>query len=247
MPKEGARLTAVLEGILECVKFVSATVYLSIFISAIWNSIWISKINDGLYKLLDGGQDLVNNVGATAGLAWGTLISTFVLMVLLYLFGYAFVIQGIVCAIVIICAISHGVFLALTAAAVDGDHRKAIKASFVALIVDGKLKKVTDWMADNKCTNHNECNDAMESYLSLRNMSGFVMNIILAVAFAIGLLGAVGVVSAMAAVRPVNRDEEVSSQTDSQSQGDDDHVTGELQQEDPREREEEIDEERIQP
>ena len=196
----------VLEPLQTGIQLSCGMIVLTYFVSGIWNSIWVSFINNDLYLLLADGMKLRNEVLSTAGLGWGTIVLALVFVIFVYFFGYAFWLHGIMALLALTAAVSELVLLGLTARHVDGPHRATIRNSFTALIDAAQSQVVRDWARENQCTSSISCSDAIDKYLLKRNLVGFGFNIAILILFAFGFFGVIIVLSLMASVKPVARD-----------------------------------------
>ena len=205
MVESGMATAKLLEPLQAGIQISVAMIVLTYFISGIWNSVWISFINNDLYLLLDGGRKLRDEVLSVACLAWGTILMALIFLLFIYFFGYAFVAHAIIGLLAFTAAVSEIVLLGLTAKLVDGGRRTTIRRSFEALIARPQ-KPVQDWMEENRCASAAACSDAIDKYLFKRNLLGFGFNIALCIFFGLGLIGVIIVMSLMASVKPVARD-----------------------------------------
>ena len=206
MVESGMATAKLLEPLQAGIQISCAMIVLTYFISGIWNSVWISFINNDLYLLLDGGRKLRDEVLSVTCLAWGTILMALIFLICIYLFGYAFVLHAIIGLVAFTAAVSEIVLLGLTAKLVDGGRRTTIRRSFEALITLPSQKPVQDWMRDNKCATAAACSTAIDKYLFKRNLLGFGFNIALCIFFGLGIIGVIIVMSLMASIKPVARD-----------------------------------------
>lgn len=213
----GTYLAFKMDRLLSALKFFAGFLILFYIISGVFNSVWADKLNDGLFDLLYRGKPIRNFSISQAVLSFGFFFMSFLLVVILYIFGAAKLIQLILLIVSLGSMIGTIVLLGLTVSYCSQKSEDLIRDSFITLLNQQPPKPEVEKWADRHDCNISEplgCHSDATHYVNQRVRINFIFNICLLVLICVSLLGLLCVLFFMSLIKPVDRNKDHETTSD---------------------------------
>ncbi|OHT16431.1 hypothetical protein TRFO_02690 [Tritrichomonas foetus] len=211
----GTFLTLQSESILSAFKAFLFLSLLSFFVTGIFNSVFASDVNNGIFEHLDKGQALVDIQISLAVIGFASIFMFLFMLAILYNFGHAFVAHFILLVIDLASIVGDIVLLSFSIHFTSSNIEQTYVTSFGNLLsMPNPQPKIREWMEDHKCNSLVSCYPIAESYIHKIVKYGFIGNIVLVALTAASLLGLIVVLIFMGLQKPVDRNEYPSSSSE---------------------------------
>lgn len=206
----GTYLAYRFDRLLSALKFFAALIVFLYILSGIFNSIWASKFNDGLFIHLYHGKIIRSISISLSVLSFAFFFLAIMLLIILYIFGAAKCIQLILLLITIGSLIGTVVLLALSVKYTSPSEEKKIKNSFLQILSRSPIPDyVQKWANKKKCiVSGGGCNQEAIDYVHYLIRINYIFNICLVVLIGASLLGLMLDVIFMSLIKPVDRNQE---------------------------------------
>ena len=161
-------------------------IYISLLLIIALHSVWIKKYLK-LWNELKDGKYICRIVIVEISFSIGFVIFVTTFMLIMYYFGYAWILQ-VSLIVLVFCLMISQIFLWIKSIIIYSSSNNKFLDSMMNLINKNSSKIVQEWMKNENCDSAENCKVIAKNFISKASRNGIILNSIPFSLFIIGIL-----------------------------------------------------------
>ena len=181
-------------------------IYISLLLNIALNSVWIKKYLK-LWNELKDGKYICRIVIVEISFSIGFVIFVTAFMLIMYYFGYAWILQ-VSLIVLVFCLMISQIFLWIKSIIIYSSSNNKFLDSMMNLINKNSSKIVQEWMKNENCDSAENCKVIAKNFISKASRNGIILNSIPFSLFIIGILQIIIILLLMCLIKPAGSEED---------------------------------------
>ena len=181
-------------------------IYISLLLIIALHSVWIKKYIK-LWNELKDGKYICRIVIVEISFSIGFVIFVTTFMLIMYYFGYAWILQ-VSLIVLVFCLMISQIFLWIKSIIIYSSSNNKFLDSMMNLINKNSSKIVQEWMKNENCDSAENCKVIAKNFISKASRNGIILNSIPFSLFIIGILQIIIILLLMCLIKPACSEED---------------------------------------